>query len=64
MNSITQAVALIVGGSSGMGLATARRLVAGGVKTYVVGKSSEKLRHAKSEVKGLETLQADLYQKK
>ena len=38
MNSITQAVALIVGGSSGMGLATARRLVASGVKTYVVGK--------------------------
>lgn len=64
MNSITQPVALIVGGSSGMGLATARLLIADGVKTFVVGTSAEKLRNAKAELKGLETLQADLYHKK
>lgn len=63
MNTMTQPVALIVGGSSGMGLATARRLVSSGVKAVIVGKSIEKLRNAKSEIKGIETLQADLYQK-
>lgn len=63
MTNITPSVALIVGGSSGMGLDTARRLAASGVKTFIVGKSVEKLSNAKAEIKGVETLQANLYQK-
>ena len=57
--------ALIVGGSSGMGLKTAQRLLDRGVTTIIVGKSRTKLDAAKSALNGannLETLQANLYQ--
>ena len=65
MQNKTQTLALILGGSSGMGLATASRFVARGVDTVIVGKSADKLAAAKNTLAGkgsVETLQADLYQ--
>lgn len=56
--------ALIVGGSSGMGLATARRLLARGIDTIIVGNDAKKLDHARAELAELgevQALQADLY---
>lgn len=39
-------VAVIMGGTSGIGLATAKRLVSGGVSVVVVGRDPEKGKHA------------------
>lgn len=64
MNSNLKPIALIVGGSSGMGLATARQLLDKDIDTIVIGRSPAKLQAAKAELGGagkLETLQADLY---
>lgn len=61
----TQALALIVGGSSGMGLATARLLLERGIATVIVGNAPEKLEAAKRELSAfghLESLQANLYE--
>ena len=55
--------AMIIGGSSGMGLATARRLVARGIDVVLIGKNLAKLESAKSSLGGnanIEYLQADL----
>lgn len=60
-----QPLAMIVGGSSGMGLATARILVAGGIPTVIVGNAPGKLEAARRELSALghvETLQANLYE--
>ena len=60
-----QTVALIVGGSSGMGLATAKRLVEQGIHTIILGNNSKKLTEAShylSQYGQVETLQANLYQ--
>ena len=65
MENTVQPLALIVGGSSGMGLATARLLVKRGIKTVVVGNKSEKLDVAKRELAALgnvETIQANLHE--
>ena len=64
----TSNIALIIGGSSGMGLATAKQLVAKGISTIILGNKLTKLEDAKSELDALstdganvETLQANLY---
>lgn len=57
-------VALIIGGSSGMGLATVKQLAAQGVNTIILGKYLSKLEKAKAELGSnalIETIQADLY---
>jgi len=64
MENTMQPVALIVGGSSGMGLATAKLLMQRSIAVCIVGKRAEKLANAQralSEYGRLETLQADLY---
>ncbi len=64
MNDKTHALALIVGGSSGMGFATTKRLLERGIDTVIVGNSTEKLAQAKYELAAsgkVETLQANLY---
>ncbi len=64
MKNLTYPLALIVGGSSGMGLETARLLLKRNVTTVLVGKSMTKLEKAKrelSELGNVEIIQADLY---
>lgn len=59
-----QPFALIVGGSSGMGFETARRLLKRNLTTVLVGKSLSKLEKARRELSELghvEIIQADLY---
>ena len=52
--------ALIVGGSSGMGLATARVLAAGGAKVILVGRDADKLEQAVATMPGAEARKVDL----
>ena len=65
MENLVQPVALIVGGSSGIGLATAKLLLERDIKTVIVGKSTQKLETARRELSAfgdIETLQANLYE--
>lgn len=60
-----QPLALVVGGSSGMGLATAKRLIKRGITTMILGRSADKLAAAEQSlapIGSVETLQTDLYQ--
>jgi NAD(P)-dependent dehydrogenase (short-subunit alcohol dehydrogenase family) len=62
---MNKTLALIVGGSSGMGLATARRLLNRNIKVVIVGNAQTKLDQARRELAVLgqvETLQANLYE--
>lgn len=55
---------MIVGGSSGMGYATAKQLLQSNVNTFIVGNKSTKLQQAKQELSQygtVETIQANLY---
>ncbi|WP_413693772.1 SDR family NAD(P)-dependent oxidoreductase [Psychromonas sp. KJ10-2] len=61
-------MAFIIGGSSGMGLSTAKQLVTQGISTIILGNNSTKLETAKAELAeiaasnvAVETLQANLY---
>jgi len=65
MENTIKPLALIVGGSSGIGFATARQLLERGIDTVIVGSSPAKLETAKhdlSETGHVETLQANLYE--
>lgn len=65
MKNIVQPLALIVGGSSGIGLATARLLMERDIKIVIVGNTPEKLNTAKRELSSfgnVEALQANLYE--
>jgi NAD(P)-dependent dehydrogenase (short-subunit alcohol dehydrogenase family) len=65
MKNITKPLALIVGGSSGMGFATAKQLLERGIDTVIIGSSPAKLETAKHDLSGtghVETLQANLYE--
>jgi NAD(P)-dependent dehydrogenase (short-subunit alcohol dehydrogenase family) len=65
MENTIKPLALIVGGSSGIGFATARLLLERGIKTVIVGNTPEKLDAAKRELSAFgdaETLQANLYE--
>lgn len=67
MNFQTSATALIVGGSSGMGFETAKRLLSEGVNVTIVGNNEAKLERALGELQALATsasaraLQTNLY---
>ncbi|ETX09561.1 glucose-1-dehydrogenase [Marinomonas ushuaiensis DSM 15871] len=66
MKNTKQSVALIVGGSSGMGFESAKLLLQRNIKTIIVGRNPEKLNKASdalSEFGDVSTLQADLYNK-
>lgn len=64
---MAQSVALIVGGSSGMGKAIAERLLAQGVAVILLARSEQGLAQAKHELEAIggqsvETRQVDLYE--
>ena len=64
MNFDTSGAALIIGGSSGMGLATARRLLKENVEVIIVGRNEEKLANVNKELSLLgkvTIIKADLY---
>ncbi|MDE2427452.1 MAG: SDR family oxidoreductase [Burkholderiales bacterium] len=64
MKSLYSASALIVGGSSGMGFATAKLLLARGIPVVIVGKDQDKLATAQQALAApgaVQTIQADLY---
>ncbi|MEM1089642.1 MAG: SDR family oxidoreductase [Pseudomonadota bacterium] len=59
-----QKIALIVGGTTGMGKASARALLERGVPVRIVGRNADRLSQAKAELSALgevETITADLY---
>ncbi|OUS30484.1 sugar dehydrogenase [Gammaproteobacteria bacterium 45_16_T64] len=65
MTHLNATLALIVGGSSGIGFATARQLIKNGNDIIIVGSSSNKLEKAKmelSEFGNVDIFQANLYQ--
>lgn len=67
MNKGNQTIAMIVGGSSGMGLAVARQLVEQGQAIVIIGRSQSKLDKARLALGNndlVETLSADLYSRK
>ncbi len=62
--SNNKTVAMIVGGSSGMGFTIAEQLASKGIRTVIIGRSAAKLEAAKvklSTMAQVEILQADLY---
>lgn len=67
MQTPKQETALIIGGSSGMGLATAELLIQRNIKVILVGKQADKLQQAKASLLKtkadalVETTQVDLY---
>lgn len=66
MNLQKNGIALIIGGSSGMGLATAIKLVTQGVEVVIVGRNEDKLTLAVEQLnkEGKATaIKADLYKK-
>jgi len=66
MENTKQPIALIIGGSSGMGFESAKLLLQRNIKTVIVGRNLEKLNNASealSEFGDISTIQADLYNK-
>ncbi len=64
MTQTNTTVALIIGGSSGMGRATAERLLKRGVGVHLVARDTERLSKAKEELSSLGSVRAtgvDLY---
>jgi len=64
MENTTQSIALIIGGTSGMGLESAKLLLKRNIKTVIVGRNLEKLNKAQATLSAfgeVSTLQADLY---
>lgn len=67
VHSLNGKVAIVTGGSRGIGLAIARLLVADGVRVAITGRSDRHLSAARPKIEGagpgpLETLQADVRQ--
>lgn len=64
MSTTKQPIAIIIGGSSGMGLATAKRLVKNDTHAIILGKSEAKLEQAQkalSAIGSAQILAVDLY---
>jgi len=58
----SQQVALVVGGTTGMGLATAQMLAERGITVQILARNAERLAMTKTAIQGqVETIQANLY---
>jgi len=55
-------IAIIQGGTSGMGLATAHRLAARGIPLILIGRSTEKLAGAKSDIENRHNVPVEIWQ--
>lgn len=53
-------VALVTGGSSGIGFAIAAALVAAGAKVYIIGRNKEKLKNAAEKIGGASFITLDI----
>lgn len=61
MSKLTGKIALITGGSSGIGRAAARRFVAEGAHVFIVGRRQSELDATKTEIgRNISTIQADV----
>ncbi|NLS06002.1 glucose 1-dehydrogenase [Rhizobium sp. P32RR-XVIII] len=61
MSSLEGKVAVVTGGSSGIGLATAKRFVAEGAYVFITGRRQAELEKAKAEIgKNVTTVQGDV----
>jgi NAD(P)-dependent dehydrogenase (short-subunit alcohol dehydrogenase family) len=58
--TLTNHTVVILGGSSGIGLATARAALAEGAKVIITGRSPERLKAAQSELGGVRTVALDV----
>jgi len=56
MSQLTEKIVLVTGGGSGIGLATARLLLAEGARVVISGRNEDKLRRAAEELKAGERL--------
>ena len=64
MSTSNNSVSIILGGSSGIGYATAKHLIEAGEQVIIIGKNQQKLTNAQialSEYGIVESIQADLY---
>ena len=59
MDVLKNKTALITGGTSGMGAATAKRFLAEGATVIVTGSTAENVENAKKEMPGIEVLLSD-----
>ena len=61
MSKLTGKIAVITGGSSGIGMATARRFVDEGAHVFITGRRESELQKAKAEIgKNVTTVQGDV----
>ncbi len=60
MNRYTDKIALVTSGTSGMGLATARRLIDEGAQVVITGRTDERVRAAAADLGPRATDTADL----
>ena len=60
MGKLKNKIALITGGNSGIGLATARRFQQEGAKVIITARSNETYEKAKKELTGFDVIQADV----
>ncbi|WP_286263095.1 SDR family NAD(P)-dependent oxidoreductase [Thalassotalea atypica] len=64
MTKTNKSLALIIGGSSGMGFATAKKLITRGITPVIIGRSGKKLSDATQALSAIgeaRSIQADLY---
>lgn len=59
---MTKSIAIIQGGTSGMGLATAHRLAARGIPLVLIGRSPDKLLSARAELEARHAAKVDTWQ--
>ncbi len=60
MNDLRERTALVIGGTHGMGLATAKLLLDRGARVLVTGRNADNIRATQSELKSADVLRSDV----